>query len=141
MQLGIVGLGRMGGNMVRRLARGGHSVVGYAQRREDVDTLVPEGMIGATSLQDLVVKLQAPRTVWLMVPAAAVDQTIEQLLPLLERDDVIVDGGNSYYCDDIRRARQLAPRGIHYLDVGTSGGIWGLERGYCLMIGGDPTAV
>src|SRR5215212_3091370 len=141
MELGMIGLGRMGANMVRRLVNGGHTVVGYAHRRADVDALVPHGMVGAHSLQELVGQLQKPCVVWLMVPAASVDQTIESLLPLLDRDDVIVDGGNSHYPDDIRRARQLAPRGIHYVDVGTSGGVWGLERGYCLMIGGDATAV
>jgi 6-phosphogluconate dehydrogenase len=141
MELGMIGLGRMGANMVRRLVRGGHTVVGHALDREAVDALVPIGMIGAHSLRELVGKLQKPCAVWLMVPAASVDHTIESLLPLLDRDDVIVDGGNSHYPDDIRRARLLAPRGIHYLDVGTSGGVWGLERGYCLMIGGDAAAV
>jgi 6-phosphogluconate dehydrogenase len=141
MELGMIGLGRMGANMVRRLLNGGHTVVGYAHRREDVDALVPHGMVGAHSLQELVGKLHKPRAVWLMVPAASVDQTIESLLPLLDQDDVLVDGGNSHYPDDIRRARLLAPKGIHYVDVGTSGGVWGLERGYCLMIGGDTTAV
>jgi 6-phosphogluconate dehydrogenase len=141
MELGMIGLGRMGANMVRRLVRSGHTVVGHAIDREAVDALVPAGMVGAHSLEELVGKLQQPRAVWLMVPAASVDATIESLLPLLDRDDVIVDGGNSHYPDDIRRARLLAPRGIHYLDVGTSGGIWGLERGYCLMIGGDAAAV
>jgi 6-phosphogluconate dehydrogenase len=141
MELGMIGLGRMGANMVRRLVRGEHTVVGYALDREAVDALVPVGMVGAHSLEELVGKLQKPRAVWLMVPAASVDATIESLLPLLDRDDVVVDGGNSHYPDDIRRARLLASRGIHYLDVGTSGGIWGLERGYCLMIGGDTGAV
>lgn len=141
MELGMIGLGRMGGNMVRRLVTGGHTVVGYAQRHADVDALVPHGMVGAYSLPELVGKLQKPRVVWLMVPAASVDQTIEHLLPLLDQDDVIVDGGNSHYPDDIRRAQALLPRGIHYVDVGTSGGVWGLERGYCLMIGGDTAAV
>jgi 6-phosphogluconate dehydrogenase len=141
MELGMIGLGRMGANMVRRLVKGGHTVVGYAHRHADVDALVPHGMVGAHSLPELVGQLQKPCVVWLMVPAASVDQTIESLLPLLDRDDVVVDGGNSHYPDDIRRAKQLAPRGIHYVDVGTSGGVWGLERGYCLMIGGDATAV
>src|SRR5215212_12079247 len=141
MELGMIGLGRMGANMVRRLVNGGHTVVGYAHRHADVDALVPHGMVGAHSLQELVGKLQKPCVVWLMVPAASVDQTIESLLPLLDRDDVIVDGGNSHYPDDIRRAKQLATRGIHYVDVGTSGGVWGLERGYCLMIGGDRAVV
>src|SRR5829696_5045192 len=141
MELGMIGLGRMGANMVRRLVSGGHTVVGYAHRHADVDALVPHGMVGAHSLQELVGQLQKPCVVWLMVPAASVDQTIEHLLPLLDRDDVIVDGGNSHYPDDIRRAKRLAPMGIHYVDVGTSGGVWGLERGYCLMIGGDADAV
>jgi 6-phosphogluconate dehydrogenase len=141
MELGMIGLGRMGANMVRRLVGGGHTVVGYALDHKAVDALVPGGMVGAYSLPELVARLQKPRAVWLMVPAASVDETIESLLPLLDRDDVLVDGGNSHYPDDIRRARLLEPRGIHYLDVGTSGGIWGLERGYCLMIGGDGAAV
>src|SRR5262245_14279932 len=141
VELGMIGLGRMGANMVRRLVSHGHAVVGNARHRETVDAVVPYGMIGAYSLQELVDKLQRPRAVWLMVPAASVDQTIDELLPLLDRDDVIVDGGNSYYHDDIRRARRLAPAGVHYVDVGTSGGVWGLERGYCLMIGGEEAAV
>ncbi len=141
MELGMIGLGRMGANMVRRLVNQGHTVVGNARRRESVDAVVPYGMVGAYSLEELVEKLHPPRAVWLMVPAASVDQTIDKLAPLLDRDDVIIDGGNSYYHDDIRRAQRLAPAGIHYLDVGTSGGVWGLERGYCLMIGGDADAV
>jgi 6-phosphogluconate dehydrogenase len=116
-------------------------VVGNARRRESVDAVVPYGMVGAYSVQELVDKLEKRRAVWLMVPAASVDATIEGLLPLLDRDDVLIDGGNSYYHDDIRRARLIQPKGIHYLDVGTSGGVWGLERGYCLMIGGDAAAV
>jgi 6-phosphogluconate dehydrogenase len=141
MELGMIGLGRMGANMVRRLVNAGHTVVGNARRRETVDAVVPYGMVGAYSLQELVGKLHKPRAIWLMVPAASVDQTIENLVPLLEADDVVIDGGNSYYHNDIRRSQALAPKGIHYLDVGTSGGVWGLERGYCLMIGGDAAAV
>src|SRR3954447_2822767 len=141
MELGMIGLGRMGANMVRRLVHGGHTVVGYAHRREDVDGLVPHGMVGAQSPRELVGQLQKPRVVWLMVPAASVDQTLKRLLPLLDPDDIVIDGGNSHYPDEIRRAKQLAARGIHYVDVGTSGGVGGRERGYCLMIGGDATAV
>jgi 6-phosphogluconate dehydrogenase len=141
MQLGMVGLGRMGANMVRRLLRNGHDCVVYNRTPKAVAELVAEKATGATSLADLVGKLQMPRAVWLMVPAAAVDQTIEELAPLLAAGDVIIDGGNSYYVDDIRRAKELAARGIHYVDVGTSGGVWGLERGYCMMIGGEPGVV
>jgi 6-phosphogluconate dehydrogenase len=137
----MIGLGRMGANMARRLVNSGHAVVGNARRRETVDAVVSDGVIAAYSLEELVDKLHAPRAVWLMVPAASVDQTIDALLPLLDRDDVIVDGGNSYYHDDIRRAQRLARVGVHYVDVGTSGGVWGLERGFCLMIGGDGAAV
>jgi 6-phosphogluconate dehydrogenase len=141
MELGMIGLGRMGANMVRRLLNNGHTVVGNARRRETVDAVVPSGMVGAYSLQELVEKLHTPRAVWLMIPTASVDQTIDSLVPLLDRDDVIIDGGNSYYHDDILRAQMLAAKGIHYIDVGTSGGVWGLTRGYCLMIGGDAGAV
>jgi 6-phosphogluconate dehydrogenase len=141
MQLGMVGLGRMGANMVRRLLRNGHDCVVYNRTPKAVAELVAEKATGATSLADLVSKLQKPRAVWLMVPAAAVDQTIEELAMLLAAGDVIIDGGNSYYVDDIRRAKELAARGIHYVDVGTSGGVWGLERGYCMMIGGEPGVV
>jgi 6-phosphogluconate dehydrogenase len=141
MQLGMVGLGRMGANMARRLLRNGHDCVVYNRTPKAVAELVAEKATGATSLADLVSKLQKPRAVWLMVPAAAVDQTIEELAPLLAAGDVIIDGGNSYYVDDIRRAKELAARGIHYVDVGTSGGVWGLERGYCMMIGGEPGVV
>jgi 6-phosphogluconate dehydrogenase len=141
MELGMVGLGRMGGNMVQRLLNGGHTVVGNARSRASIDPLAQHGMVAAYSLEELVAKLARPRAVWLMVPAAAVDATIESLLPLLDADDVLVDGGNSYYHDDIRRAKELIPKGVHYVDVGTSGGVWGLERGYCLMIGGDQVAV
>ncbi len=141
MQLGMIGLGRMGGNMVRRLLAGGHPCVVYDRSRDNVAQLAAEGAVGSESLEDFVGKLDAPRVVWLMVPAAAVDATIGDLAPLLRAGDIIVDGGNSYYIDDIRRARELKPRGIEYVDVGTSGGVWGLERGYCLMIGGGADAV
>jgi 6-phosphogluconate dehydrogenase len=137
MQLGMIGLGRMGANMVRRLIRGGHECVVFDRSPQAVAALVNEQAIGASSLADLVAKLAKPRAIWLMVPAAVVDQTIADLLPLLEQGDFLVDGGNSYYVDDIRRAEELAPKGIHYVDVGTSGGVWGLERGYCMMIGGE----
>jgi len=137
MQMGMIGLGRMGANMTRRLLRAGHECVVFDRAPKAVEDLVREKAVGAISLEDLVGKLRKPRALWMMVPAAAVDRTIADVAPLLERDDVLVDGGNSYYVDDIRRARELAGRGIHYLDVGTSGGVWGLERGYCLMIGGE----
>ena len=141
MQLGMVGLGRMGANMVRRLVRNGHHCVVYDRSQQAVNDLVKEKAVGATSLADLVTKLEKPRAVWLMVPAAAVDQAIADLVPLLEAGDILIDGGNSYYIDDIRRAKELAPKKIHYVDVGTSGGVWGLERGYCMMIGGEPKVV
>jgi 6-phosphogluconate dehydrogenase len=141
MQLGMIGLGRMGANMARRLIRGGQQCVVFNRSPEPVRELVKEKAIGATSLADLVRKLDKPRAVWLMVPAAAVDKTIGDLLPHLEREDILIDGGNSYYVDDIRRAKELSSRGIHYVDVGTSGGIWGLERGYCMMIGGEKNVV
>ena len=143
MQIGLVGLGRMGSNMSRRWLGAGHSVIGYARHPETVNGLLADEAIsaGAHSVADLVDKLAAPRVVWLMVPAAAVDATLAELVPLLARDDVVVDGGNSYYVDDIRRAQTLAQEGIHYLDCGTSGGVVGLERGYCLMIGGPAEAV
>jgi 6-phosphogluconate dehydrogenase len=141
MQVGMIGLGRMGANMVRRLMRGGHHCVGYARSAATVQGLVTEGMTGAASTPDLVAKLARPRAVWLMLPAGAVDDTLAPLTKLLDPGDVVVDGGNSFYQDDIRRAHDLAARGIHYLDAGVSGGIWGLERGYCLMIGGSPDAV
>jgi len=143
MELGLIGLGRMGANMSRRLLRGGHQVVGYARHEETVNGLVADGSLsaGATSLENLVKQLPAPRAVWLMVPAAAVDDTLAQLVPHLARGDIVIDGGNSYYGDDIRRAHELAERGIHYVDSGTSGGVFGLERGYCLMIGGPDEAV
>ena len=141
MQVGMVGLGRMGGNMVRRWLRHGISCVGWARSSASVAELEREGMIAAGSLADLVARLAAPRTLWLMVPAGAVDRLIEDLLPLLAAGDVIVDGGNSYYRDDVDRAARLAPRGIHYVDVGVSGGVWGLERGYSQMIGGEAETV
>jgi 6-phosphogluconate dehydrogenase len=141
MQLGMVGLGRMGANMAQRLMGAGHQCVAYDVHPEAVQALVKEGAVGATSLEDLVSKLQKPRAVWLMVPAAIVDRELSELVGFLERDDTVIDGGNSYYHDDIRRAAELKPRGIHYVDVGTSGGVWGLERGYCQMIGGEVDAV
>jgi 6-phosphogluconate dehydrogenase len=141
MQLGMVGLGRMGANMVRRLLKGGHECVVFDMSPKAVSELTAENAIGSTSLADLVRKLDKPRAVWLMVPAAVVDNTIADILPALEPDDILIDGGNSYYIDDIRRANELAPRRIHYVDVGTSGGVWGLERGYCMMIGGEKPTV
>ena len=141
MQIGMIGLGRMGANMARRLLKGNHQCVVFNRSPAPVRELVKEKAIGATSLADLVSKLDKPRAVWLMVPAAVVDQFIADLSPLLEAGDTLIDGGNSYYVDDIRRAKALAPKGIHYVDVGTSGGIWGLERGYCLMIGGESDVV
>jgi 6-phosphogluconate dehydrogenase len=141
MQIGMIGLGRMGANMVRRLIRNGHECVVHDRSKQAVDDLVKEKAVGAASLTDLVQKLAKPRAVWLMVPAAVVDNSIADLLPLLEAGDILIDGGNSYYVDDIRRAKKLAPKKIHYVDVGTSGGVWGLERGYCMMIGGEPDVV
>jgi 6-phosphogluconate dehydrogenase len=141
MQLGMIGLGRMGANMVRRLIKKGHSCVVFDRSPQAVADLVKDQAIGANSLADLVKKLQKPRAVWLMVPAAVVDQTIADLLPHFEAGDVLIDGGNSYYVDDIKRAKDLAPKKIHYVDVGTSGGVWGLERGYCMMIGGEKDVV
>jgi 6-phosphogluconate dehydrogenase len=141
MQLGMVGLGRMGANMVRRLLKHGHDCVVFDMSPAAVGELTRENAVGATSLSDLVKKLDTPRAVWLMVPAAVVDKTIADILPALEPGDILIDGGNSYYIDDIRRAKELAPERIHYVDVGTSGGIWGLERGYCMMIGGEPQVV
>jgi len=137
MQLGMIGLGRMGGDMVRRLLKDGHKCVVFDLSPKVVDAIASEGAVGAGSLQDLVAKLQKPRVVWLMVPAAVVDGTIAKLLPYLESGDTLIDGGNSYYIDDIRRSQPLASKGIHYVDVGTSGGVHGLERGYCMMIGGE----
>ncbi|MGA2045157.1 MAG: phosphogluconate dehydrogenase (NAD(+)-dependent, decarboxylating) [Roseiarcus sp.] len=141
MQLGMVGLGRMGANMVRRLLTGGHECVVFDMSLKAVEGLVDEKAIGSSSLADLAKRLEKPRAVWLMVPAAVVDQTIADLLPALEAGDTIIDGGNSYYVDDIRRAHELMSRGMNYVDVGTSGGVWGLERGYCMMIGGEEAVV
>jgi 6-phosphogluconate dehydrogenase len=141
MQLGMIGLGRMGANMVRRLLKGGHHCVVFDRSLQAVEELTDEKAVGASTLADLVKKLDKPRAVWLMVPAAAVDGTITDLLPNLESGDILIDGGNSYYVDDIRRAKHLASEQIHYVDVGTSGGVWGLERGYCMMIGGPDQAV
>src|SRR5438309_534731 len=137
MQVGMIGLGRMGANMVRRLIRKGQSCVVFNRSPQAVNELVKEKAIGATSLADVVKKLERPRAIWLMVPAAVVDDTIADLSTHLEAGDILIDGGNSYYVDDLRRAKQLAPQKIHYVDVGTSGGVWGLERGYCMMIGGE----
>ena len=141
MQLGMIGLGRMGANMVRRVRKAGHDCVVYDVHADAVQTLAREGATGTTSLAAFVKALARPRAVWLMVPAAVVDETLRALLPLLEADDVVIDGGNSHYHDDIRRAGELKPRGMHYVDVGTSGGVWGLERGFCLMIGGEAETV
>jgi 6-phosphogluconate dehydrogenase len=141
MQLGMIGLGRMGANMVRRLIHKGHRCVVFDMSPETVNGLVKEKAVGAASLKELVEKLEKPRCLWLMVPAGVVDKTIAGLLPHLEAGDILIDGGNSYYVDDIRRAKELAPRSIHYVDVGTSGGVWGLERGYCMMIGGEPEVI
>jgi 6-phosphogluconate dehydrogenase len=141
MQLGMVGLGRMGANMVRRLIRGGHECVAFDRSQTAVADLAKDKATGAGSLEDLVKKLAKPRAVWLMVPAAVVDETIASILPSLEPDDILIDGGNSYYIDDIRRAKELAAKKIHYVDVGTSGGVWGLERGYCMMIGGEEKVI
>ena len=141
MQLGMIGLGRMGANMVRRLVRAGHEGVVFDMSPKAVDQLVQEKATGASSLPDFVKKLAKPRAIWLMVPAAVVDKTIADLVPFLEPEDILIDGGNSYYVDDIRRAKELATKKIHYVDVGTSGGVWGLERGYCMMIGGEPAVV
>src|SRR5271166_4462882 len=137
MQLGMIGLGRMGANMVRRLLKGGHECVVFDMSPAAVKELAAERAVGSSSLADLVKQLEKPRAVWLMVPAAVVDKTIADLLPSLESGDILIDGGNSYYIDDIRRAKELSPNGIHYVDVGTSGGVWGLKRGYCMMIGGE----
>jgi 6-phosphogluconate dehydrogenase len=141
MQLGMIGLGRMGANMVRRLLKAGHECVVFDRSPDAVKQLAAEKAVGASSLADFAAKLKKPRAVWLMVPAAVVDKSISDLLPSLEKGDILIDGGNSYYVDDIRRARELEPKGINYVDVGTSGGVWGLERGYCMMIGGPDQAV
>jgi 6-phosphogluconate dehydrogenase len=141
MQLGMIGLGRMGANLVRRLMRDGHSCVAYDVSASAVKALAADGAQGATSLADFVGQLEQPRAIWIMVPAAVVQPTLDQLVPLLDAGDIVIDGGNSYYRDDISRAKQLITRGIHYLDCGTSGGVWGLDRGYCLMIGGETEQV
>jgi len=141
MQIGMIGLGRMGANMTRRLLKGGHQCVVFDRSPHVVHELVEDKAVGSSSLVDFVTKLTKPRAVWLMVPAAVVDNTIADLLPHLEAEDMLIDGGNSYYIDDLRRAKELAPQGIHYVDVGTSGGVWGLERGYCMMIGGEQEVV
>src|SRR5262245_4163071 len=141
MQLGMVGLGRMGANMTRRLLRGGHQCVVFNRSERPVSEMVKEGAVGTGSLAEVAENLAKPRAVWLMVPVAAVEHTISNLLPHLDHRDILIDGGNSYYIDDIRRAKELRPKGIHYVDVGTSGGVWGLERGYCMMIGGEVNAV
>jgi 6-phosphogluconate dehydrogenase len=141
MQLGMIGLGRMGANMVLRLLGGGHQCVVFDRSTQAIKDLTAKKATGSSSLADLVKKLEKPRAIWLMVPAAVVDQSIADLLPHLEAEDILIDGGNSYYVDDIRRAKELAPKRIHYADVGTSGGVWGLERGYCMMIGGEDGVV
>ena len=141
MELGMIGLGRMGTNMVKRLMKAGHQCVVYDLHAEAVDALVKEGATGTTTLEEFAGKMRKPRTIWLMVPAAVVDSTLTALVPFLEKDDVIIDGGNSYYHDDIRRAAELKEKGIHSVDAGTSGGVWGAERGYCLMIGGEEAVV
>ena len=141
MQLGMIGLGRMGANLVRRLMKAGHECVVYDVSADAVKALESEGATGATTLEEFTAKLTAPRAAWIMVPAAVVESTLDQLVPLLSKDDIVIDGGNSYYHDDIRRAKDLAKSGIHYVDVGTSGGVFGLERGFCLMIGGEDKVV
>ena len=141
MELGMIGLGRMGINMVVRLQKADHHCIAWDRKEEKTQSVVKEGAFGTTSLEEFVQKLTAPRAIWLMVPAAVVDPMLKQLVPLLQPDDVIIDGGNSYYHDDIRRAAELKPKGIHYMDAGTSGGVWGADRGYCLMIGGDDAIV
>jgi 6-phosphogluconate dehydrogenase len=141
MQVGMIGLGRMGANMVRRLMRGGHDCVVYDRSPDAISALESEGATGGATLEEFVAKLDTPRSICIMVPAAVVDATLESLVPLLEADDTVIDGGNSYYRDDIVRAQHLAEKGLHYVDMGTSGGVFGLDRGYCLMVGGDDTAV
>ena len=141
MQIGMIGLGRMGANMVRRLLRGGHECVVNDRSPEAVEALLAEGAIGAVSLEGFLAKLKPPRTVWLMIPAALVDTILKDLMNVLSAGDIVIDGGNSYYIEDIRRAHELKAKGIHYVDVGTSGGVWGLDRGYCQMIGGETEIV
>jgi 6-phosphogluconate dehydrogenase len=141
MQLGMIGLGRMGANLVRRLMRDGHTCVGYNRTRDPIKQLEGEGMTGSTDLADFVSKLSQPRVIWVMIPAASVQSTLDELKPMLAKGDIVIDGGNSYYRDDIERAKELKAAGIHYVDCGTSGGVWGLERGYCLMIGGEKQPV
>lgn len=141
MQLGMVGLGRMGANMVRRLMKAGHTCVVYDTNQENIDELTKEGAVGATTIEEFVQKLEKPRAIWLMIPAGITDKVIQEILPHLEKEDILIDGGNSYFRDDRRRAAELKPKGIHYVDCGTSGGVWGLERGYCLMIGGEKEVV
>src|SRR5678810_883543 len=141
MQLGMIGLGRMGANMVQRLMHGGHECVVFDRKAASVNKLANDGAVGATSLDDFVSRLKTPRVVWLMVPAAAVDKTLHELAAHMQQGDIIIDGGNSHYIDDIRRANELKPKGIHYVDAGTSGGVWGSDRGYCLMIGGEKNIV
>jgi 6-phosphogluconate dehydrogenase len=142
MQIGMIGLGRMGGNMVRRLMRAGHEFIVYSTTAKTRETFAKEtGAFAASSIEELVTRLKPPRVVWVMVPAAVTDETLDEVASLVQKGDIIIDGGNSYYIDDIRRAKELAPKGIHYVDCGTSGGVWGLERGYCLMIGGPKDAV
>ncbi len=141
MQLGMIGLGRMGANMVSRLLKGGHNCVVYDSSAQAVETLAKQGAVGTTTLADFAKNLTKPRAIWMMVPTGVVDKVIENLLPFLESGDILIDGGNSYYIDDIRRAKELSAKGVHYVDVGTSGGVWGLERGYCMMIGGETPIV
>src|SRR5512136_802273 len=142
MQIGMIGLGRMGGNMVRRLMRAGHEFIVYSATAKTRETFAKEtGAFAASSIRELATRLKPPRVVWVMVPAAATDETLNEVASLVQKGDIVIDGGNSYYIDDIRRAKELAPRGIHYVDCGTSGGVWGLERGYCMMIGGEQATV
>jgi len=141
VQLGMIGLGRMGANMVSRLLKGGHNCVVYDSSAQAVETLAKQGAVGTTTLADFAKNLTKPRAIWMMVPTGVVDKVIENLLPFLESGDILIDGGNSYYIDDIRRAKELSAKGVHYVDVGTSGGVWGLERGYCMMIGGETPIV
>jgi len=141
MQLGMIGLGRMGANMVKRLMKQGHQCFVFDTNKENVDQLVKEGAVGASSVEELISKMEKPRALWLMVPAAIVDKVIQEIVPHFEKDDILIDGGNSYFRDDRRRAAELKPKNIHYVDCGTSGGVWGLDRGYCLMIGGEDEIV